>query len=242
MHHEEAPFGGIATLAYYNLHRRIREQGVTVVLEGQGLDEMFAGYSYYQSPDRAGTYQDGSSFLRPETLGPQFREGSGPLGFAEPFASALDNRLYRDIRHTKLPRVLRMNDRLSMAFGRELRPPFLDHRIVELSFRFGDRMKLRDGRGKSLVRMLMAKKGLAQAAGTDKRAVVTPQREWLREPLRGRIQDVISSAAFRESGAFDPVAVQRAFDTYCEGEGDNAFFIWQWLNFDSWRRVFAVSS
>jgi asparagine synthase (glutamine-hydrolysing) len=241
MWHEEAPFGGIATLAYYNLHRRIREEGVTVVLEGQGIDEMFAGYAYYRAPARAGTYQDGSSFLKPETLSAEFRSGPPLASFPEPAGSELDRRLYRDIRHTKLPRVLRMNDRLSMAYGRELRPPFLDHRVVELAFRFDDRMKLRDGRGKALVRLLMARKGLNEAAATDKRAVVTPQREWIRGPLREPIQDVISSAGFREAGVFDPAEVQREFDLYCSGEGDNAFFVWQWLNFDSWRRTFAVS-
>src|SRR5690606_4336165 len=52
MRAEEAPFGGIGTLAYHNLHRRVRDEGVTVVLEGQGIDEMFGGYAYYQTPDR----------------------------------------------------------------------------------------------------------------------------------------------------------------------------------------------
>jgi asparagine synthase (glutamine-hydrolysing) len=242
MRHEEAPFGGIATLAYYNLHRRIREEGVTVVLEGQGIDEMFAGYAYYGAPERAGTYQDGSSFLKPETLAPHLRSGPPLTSFSDPFGDTLDTRLYRDIRHTKLPRVLRMNDRLSMAHGRELRPPFLDHRVVELAFRLPDRMKLREGRGKALVRMLMARKGLNQAATTGKRAVVTPQREWIRGPLREPIQDVISSSGFRQSGVFDTAEVQRQFDRYCGGEGDNAFFVWQWLNFDSWRRTFGVAT
>ena len=73
MLHEEAPFGGIGTLSYYNLHKLIREVGVVVVLEGQGMDEMFAGYAYYRSPARSGTYQDGSRFLRPETLSAAMR-------------------------------------------------------------------------------------------------------------------------------------------------------------------------
>lgn len=241
MWHEEAPFGGIATLAYFNLHRRIADEGVTVVLEGQGIDEMFAGYAYYRAPQRAGTYQDGTSFLRPQALAPELRGGPPLAEFAAPFPGTLDNRLYRDIRHTKLPRVLRMNDRLSMAHSRELRPPFLDHRVVELAFRFADGLKLRGGRGKTLVRLLMARKGLNKAAATDKRAVVTPQREWIRGPLRDPIQEVIASRGFREAGVFDPAEVQRQFDAYCSGDGDNAFFIWQWLNFDSWRRTFGVS-
>lgn len=239
MWHEEAPFGGVGTLSYFNLHRRIRDEGVVVVLEGQGIDEMFAGYAYYRSPDRPGVYQDGSSFLRPETLSAEMRDRPNDLGsFSAPFASNLSNRLYRDIRHTKLPRVLRMNDRLSMAFGRELRVPFLDHRVVELAFRLPDDQKLRNGQGKHVIRRLLDRKVGGRLAATDKRAVVTPQREWIRGPLREPINDMISSAAFRESGVFDQAEVRQAFDRYCAGEGDNAFFIWQWINLDSWQRTF----
>jgi asparagine synthase (glutamine-hydrolysing) len=239
MRAEEAPFGGIGTLAYYNLHRRVRDEGVTVVLEGQGIDEMFGGYAYYQAPDRADTYQDGSSFLRGETLSPAMREQEADLApFPAPFASDLSNRLYRDIRYTKLPRVLRMNDRLSMAFGRELRPPFLDHRVVELAFRLDDRKKIRDGQGKAIVRQMLQRMTRHDLSERPKRAVVTPQREWIRGPLREPIRDLINSAGFREAGFFDAAAVERAFDDYCSGKGDNAFFIWQWINMDSWRRTF----
>ena len=238
MRHEEAPFGGIATLAYYNLHRRIREEGITVVLEGQGIDEMFAGYAYYRQPDTPGTYQDGSSFLKPETLSPEMRQYDAAPSFAAPFASPLSNRLYRDIRHAKLPRVLRMNDRLSMAWSRELRVPFLDHRVVELAFRMDDGKKLAGGQGKAIMRKLLDRKLGGSYGSTEKRAVVTPQREWIRGPLREPIADLIASTSFRTNGLFDPAEVDRAFAAYLTGEGDNAFFIWQWINADAWLRAF----
>lgn len=238
MRHEEAPFGGIATLAYFNLHRRIREEGVTVVLEGQGVDELFAGYAYYRKPAAAGMYQDGSRFLRPETLAPALRGGVPEPRFAAPFPGTLSNRLYRDIRHAKLPRVLRMNDRLSMAHSRELRVPFLDHRVVELAFRLDDDKKLRGGEGKAIMRLLLDRKLGGEFGRTPKRAVVTPQREWIRGPLRENIGDLITSQSFRTNGFFDVAEVDRAFAQYCKGEGDNAFFIWQWINVDAWLRAF----
>jgi asparagine synthase (glutamine-hydrolysing) len=239
MRHEEAPFGGIGTLAYYNLHRLVREQGVTVVLEGQGMDEMFAGYAYYRHPARHGIYQDGSSFLRPETLSPFVRAQPNDIEpFPAPCASALDNRLYQDIRHTKLPRVLRMNDRLSMAFGLELRPPFLDHRVVEFAFRLRDDQKLRGEQGKFIQRHMLRRLLPDSVTATPKRAVVTPQREWIRGPLRPKIEELIHSEGFRHSEVFDHAAVVRAFDDFCAGDGDNAFFIWQWINFDAWQRNF----
>ena len=241
MRHEEAPFGGIGTLAYFKLHRRIREEGVTVVLEGQGVDEMFAGYAYYRQPDRPGLYQDGSSFLRPATLSPAICGLAPAPEFSDPCGDGLAGRLYRDLRHTKLPRVLRMNDRLSMAHSRELRVPLLDHRIVELSFQLDDSMKLRNGEGKWIIRRLLNRKLGGDHGMAAKRAVVTPQREWIRGPLREPIADLIASRSFRECGFFDPKAVEQSFQDYCAGEGDNAFFIWQWINLASWLRTFNPS-
>ena len=239
MFQEEAPFGGIGTLAYYHLHALIRERNVTVVLEGQGMDEMFAGYAYYRRPAAPGVYQDGSSFLRPETLSPWLRaQGNDIAPLPAPFASELDNRLYQDIRHKKLPRVLRMNDRLSMAFGRELRVPFLDHRVVEFAFRLRDDQKVRGEEGKFIQRHMLRRMLPDAVASAPKRAVVTPQREWIKGPLRDDISDLIHSEGFRTCEAFDHARVVQAFDRFCQGDGDNAFFIWQWINFDSWRRTF----
>ncbi|MGB4107340.1 MAG: asparagine synthase (glutamine-hydrolyzing) [Alphaproteobacteria bacterium] len=236
MHHQEAPYGGTGSIAYFNLHRLIKKENVTVVLEGQGVDELLAGYEYYRKPAAAGVYQDGTSFLRNECLDKSVT-AAAPV-FAQPFKSELANRLYRDIRFTKLPRVLRMNDRLSMAFSRELREPFLDHRVVEFCFRLPDNFKLNDRQNKILLREAM--KGTLPDAVSQpaKRAVVTPQREWIRGPLRQNILDLISSQRFREYGVFNHVEVKKSFDAFCKGEGDNAFFIWQWINFDSWSQNF----
>ena len=219
----EAPFGGISTLAYYNLHRLAKERGITVLLEGQGVDEMLAGYSYlfpayyrmlldrgecsllrnelrtgmkansFQSIDALrktmdGTtilYQDGSSFLKPECILTDIRKAAGDIPYFESeFKSHLTNLLYRDLRYTKLPRVLRMNDRLSMAFSRELREPYIDHRIVEFIFSLSSSQKIRNGQTKFILRNAMKKLLPDEIRCRSKQAVVTPQREWTRTCLK----------------------------------------------------------
>jgi len=284
--HQEAPFGGIATLAYHHLHGLACEKGVTVLLEGQGVDEMLAGYRYFGphhhldlldagacralraevrgqvalegAADRVAArraafarmraargggggprYQDGTAFLAPEALTPATLARAGPYpGFARPYAERLGNVLYRDLRHTKLPRVLRMNDRLSMAFSRELREPYLDHRIVEFLFSLPGRQKIRAGRPKDLLRRAMASRLPDDVRGAPKRAVVTPQREWLRGPLAPAVEDVLSSRSFAERGLFRPEACREAFARFRAGEGSNAFFVWQWVGTELWFRRF----
>lgn len=277
MWHQEAPFGGIATLAYHHLHSLARSIGVTVLLEGQGVDEMLGGYGYFRpqfhldlirqgnctvlrrelradpmgrsravailrdiaSGEGEPMYQDGTSHLRTDCINQDVIALAGPVPlFEKPFPDNLTNALYRDIRHTKLPRVLRMNDRLSMAHSRELREPYLDHRIVELLFRIPANQKIRDGKGKYLLRKAMQDRLPDSVRGASKRDVVTPQREWLRKPLRSFVEEIINSQSFRQRGWFEPGAVRKSWDGFCNGQGDNAFFIWQWINSELWCRCF----
>lgn len=240
MWHEEAPYGGTGTIAYYELHRAIRNAGVIVCLEGQGVDELLAGYAYYSKPASAkGVYQDGTSFLKTESIsGDILGLAPSELVFDKPFSCELNNRLYQDIRHTKLPRVLRMNDRLSMASGVELREPFLDHRVVEFCFAQPDDYKLRDGETKAMLRAVMEKYLPQNVRKTPKRPVVTPQREWIRGPLKSRIMDVITSREFINMGVFDSRLCVKMLEDFCEGDGDNAFFVWQWLNYYAWHNIF----
>ena len=45
--HQDEPFGGIPTLAYANIFKESKKQNVKVLLDGQGMDEQWAGYDYY---------------------------------------------------------------------------------------------------------------------------------------------------------------------------------------------------
>ena len=275
--YQEAPYGGIGTLAYHHLHRRARERGITVLLEGQGVDEMLAGYNYFRPPYyldlleqgrwqalrrelRASqangqlgleavrrlqvgvalnVYQDGTSHLRPQCTLPDARAlASDQPQFPRPFQDHLTNALYRDLRYTKLPRVLRMNDRLSMAFSCELREPYLDHRVVEFLFRLPGRQKIRLGHSKFLLRHAMVGRLPDSVRLSGKRAVVTPQREWLRTLLRPQVEEIIHSRSFAEHELFDVREVHRTYRRFRAGEGRNSFFVWQWMNTELWFRRF----
>jgi asparagine synthase (glutamine-hydrolysing) len=228
---EDEPFGGLPTLAYARLFERARESGVIVLLDGQGMDEQWAGYDYYR------TVGDGTVSLiqgtrqrsvRPECLTPGMRARAERPELSAPFPDRLRNLQYRDLRYTKIPRALRFNDRISMRSSTELREPFLDHRLVELALRQPTERKIRDGQQKWMLRSLVGEllpKGVVEA---PKRPLQTPQREWLRGPLREWATGQIERAL--ESGWLDADAVRREWRAYCEGEGDNSFFVWQWIS------------
>lgn len=234
---EDEPFGGIPTLAYARVFERAREVGVVVLLDGQGMDEQWAGYDYYRKAvnGSAGLVQGivqgtGQSPVRPDCLTPYLLALADRPDLPAPFPDALRNLQYRDLRYTKLPRALRFNDRVSMRSSTELREPFLDHRLVELAMRQSPERKIRDGRQKRMLRDHVGEllpKGVVEA---PKRPLQTPQREWLRGPLRGWAEGEIERAVAAFPDWLDADAVRREWSGYCAGEGDNSFFVWQWIS------------
>jgi asparagine synthase (glutamine-hydrolysing) len=232
---EDEPFGGLPTLAYAKLFAEARRQGVIVLLDGQGMDEQWAGYDYYISAGdgSSATIVQGAknSVVRPECLTPEFRRLAEEFEAPCPFPDQLRNLQYRDARFTKIPRALRFNDRVSMRSSTELREPFLDHRLVELALRQPPERKIRDGARKWMLRRIareLLPQGLVEA---PKRPLQTPQREWLRGPLRDwageRIEKAISA---RDGSWLNGSAVRAAWRSFREGESDNSFYVWQWIN------------
>jgi asparagine synthase (glutamine-hydrolysing) len=121
--HQDEPFGGLPTLAYAKLFEKAKEQGVTVLLDGNGMDEQWAGYDYYQPVQNGhepslvqGTT---TSPVRPDCLEPEFRSLAEPLKQPQMFSDKLRNLQYRDAVLTKIPRAMRFNDRVSMRSSTE---------------------------------------------------------------------------------------------------------------------------
>ena len=232
---EDEPFGGIPTLAYARLFERARQEGVIVLLDGQGMDEQWAGYDYYRSPSAAmpAAQLQGSqdSPVRPECLSPEFAAMAPPDAAAEPFADRLRNLQYRDACRTKIPRALRFNDRVSMRSSTELREPFLDHRLFELALRQPPERKLTAHTGKRLLRDIASRQLPGQIVEAPKRPLQTPQREWLRGPLAEWTTSLIDEVLHgRLRDWFRPDAVRSAWTQFRDGQSDNSFYIWQWIS------------
>jgi asparagine synthase (glutamine-hydrolysing) len=189
---------------------------------------------------RGGISADASSFAKPECLGKRFREGAFPMPkFETPFESFLSNFQYRELLHTKLPRVLRSVDRESMAHGRELRVPLLDHRLVEFAFSLPIHQRMRDGEQRFVMRRA-ARELLPKAiAETPKRSLPNPQREWFQKGLAPWIGDVLRSASFGSRPYFNQRAVVEEFERYRrDPKPVNSFHVWQWLSVELWLRTF----
>jgi hypothetical protein len=56
--------------------------------------------------------------------------------------------------------------------------------------------------------------------------------------LRPQVEEIIHSRSFSERELFDVKEVQSTYARFCAGEGENAFFVWQWVNTELWWRMF----
>ncbi len=237
--HQEEPFGGMPTLAYAKLFERARQEGVIVLLDGQGLDEQWAGYEYYKrvltgesSVQQVGTVQAAKgSATRPQCLTAEFRRLAESFETPSPFGDPLRDLQYRDTKHTKIPRALRFNDRVSMRASTELREPFLDHRLFELALRQPPERKINGETQKYLLRKIVGELLPGGVVEAPKRPLQTPQREWLRGDLQSWGNDQIETALDRFGDQwFDSEAVRLEWSEYRQGASDNSFYIWQWIN------------
>ncbi|MDX2041248.1 MAG: asparagine synthase (glutamine-hydrolyzing) [Acidobacteriota bacterium] len=235
--HQDEPFGGLPTLAYACVFERARQEGVIVLLDGQGMDEQWAGYDYYQTAVASGCGSVGvvqgtkDRPVKPECLQSEFRALAEEFRAPQPFSDRLRNLQYRDAVFTKIPRALRFNDRISMRASTELREPFLDHRLFELALRQPPERKLRDGASKLLLRNIAAELMPQRLSEASKRPVQTPQREWLRGELRDWAAAQIEIALHGWGASWlDAKAVRAVWQQYLAGEGDNSFYVWQWIN------------
>ena len=191
---------------------------------------------------RGGTSADGTSFVSPEALSPQFlkRAQTERSQFSTPFSSALSNMQYRDIVNTKLPRILHSSDRSAMAYGVEHRVPLLDYRLVEFSMALPSRFKIRDGVQRRFMRRALRGCMPSHVLNAPKRAVPSPQREWFKKELRPWIRGTLSSKSFGRRPYFNQTKVLEAYDAYCATAGvpANSFHIWQWIFVEYWMRTY----
>lgn len=226
---QDEPFGGVPTLAYAAIFKEAVSQGVKVLLDGQGMDEQWAGYDYYSQEHSQSTIQGvTSSPFKKGVLSETFLAKAKKPVYPAPFEDRVLNLQYRDLFYTKIPRALRFNDRVSMAASTELREPFLDYRLVEFAFAQPLEFKIKDGVQKYLLRDLVSEHLSSNITLAPKRPLQTPMREWLGSELAPWVQEALES--LKRHPWFDGEALQTAFEQYKAGDQDSSFHIWQWVN------------
>lgn len=251
--HQEEPFSS-STYAHYKVMQLAAQQGIKVLLDGQGADETMAGYAKYyhwywqellmtkginaMNKEKKNTVLPANGFswgyknyfaafmpglvpqalinkaLRTQKKQPDISEDYFNANFdkyflKKPVVKRLEDLLYFNIFKVGLEDLLRLADRNSMAFGREIRLPFLNHELVEFIFSLPSNFKIQNGFTKWILRKTMEHNLPKEIVWRkDKIAFEPPQKVWMQDK---KLQEYIheSKKKLISKGVLNAAALQK---------------------------------
>jgi asparagine synthase (glutamine-hydrolysing) len=173
----------------------------------------------------------------PDHLVLQGQEPAGPLTDPEIRAAIPDfvERMQFLDTITYLPDdILVKVDRATMAVALEARAPFLDHRLVELSWRLPIRFKIRNGQGKWIVRQVLDRYVPRELVERPKMGFGVPIDSWLRGPLRDWAAALLDEDRLRRQGLMDPAPIRQKWEEHVSGRRNWHHLLWNVLMFQAW--------
>ena len=138
--------------------------------------------------------------------------------------------------------ILVKSDRMSMAHSVELRPPFLDHRIIEFAAALPASLKIRGSRQKFILKALMANKLPPEILNRSKVGFDIPAHEWLRGPLRGLLLDALEFGAREYGELFDADAIRSLVKQHLNREINVGYHLWGLLILFLWMKKWKIQA
>ena len=170
--------------------------------------------------------------IRPGTAGSGLRALVDKLDLAG--AGLVDRYLRVDQNYYLADDILYKTDRMSMAHSLEVRPPFLDHRIVEFAASLPSNLKIRGAKQKYVLKELMRGKLPAAVLNRKKAGFDIPTHDWFRGPLRALLLDTVTPQALAATGIFDAKAVENLMRDHMERRINAGYHLWGLLTFFLW--------
>jgi asparagine synthase (glutamine-hydrolysing) len=149
-----------------------------------------------------------------------------------PARSGLDRAQYVDLKVWLPGDILTKVDRTSMAVSLEAREPLLDHRLIEFAAGLPERLRIRGGQGKWLLKHAMERYLPQQVLYRPKQGFVTPIAQWLRGPLAGEARAIARGASLGRTGWFDGDRIAALAEAHIAGRSDHSRLLWQLLMLD----------
>lgn len=230
MYYIEEPCKAYGIISMWNVIE-LAKPHVKVLLDGQGGDEVLAGYDFYLWYYILDLLESG---IEDTDLSEQLQKIEDKKGYQfinsindrlksitstniEKFNSSyLNERLFEDLTTYMIPAFLRYEDKIGMAFSIEARFPFLDYRLINFVFSLGASNKIRNGWSKAILRDAM--EGILHEEvcwRKDKKGYPTP------------INNIL--------------AANPSMDKYIPNNvSDDEWTKWRYISFNVWRSVYNI--
>jgi asparagine synthase (glutamine-hydrolysing) len=151
---------------------------------------------------------------------------------------SVDRGLYVDVHTYMVDDILTKVDRMSMAVSLEAREPLLDHKLLEFAATVPTSLKLKDGRGKYLLRKVLERRVPPEILARGKQGFEAPIAEWLRGPLAPMADALLADGRQRDRGIFNDREVSRLWTEHRDGRADHRHRLWQLMMLELWFRRF----
>lgn len=205
---------------------------ITRMLEGSLLDPAAAHFFWN------GTFS-ASDKRRLTNLG-----GATPIALPPEGAGYLNRFIWLDQLYYLPDDILYKCDRMSMAHSLEVRPPFLDHRIVEFAATLPEHLKIRrayrGSRLKFVLRELMKDRLPPRVITRPKEGFDIPAHHWLRTVLRPLLTETLSEQNVRQSGIFAWEPIQDVLRAHLERRGNFGYHLWGLLILFLWMKYWRI--
>ena len=140
---------------------------------------------------------------------------------------------------TQLPDdLLMLTDKMTMATSLECRVPFLDYELVELAARMPSKHKIRGKELKHILKACLHELLPRELLYRQKRGFGAPMGAWIKDELSALTRNLLSPAATKKRGLFDPAVVQRTLDLHQSSKEDHTDHLLALLNLEVWSRLY----
>ena len=272
---------------------KLTKRHATVVLSGEGADELFGGYLTHRAsmmartvrrlptaaldlmqavmrrwpvsdekisfeykvkrflegcrmtPERAHVYWNGTFSDAEKSALVQTRLPAGLAATIGDLAAAGDNLaayLWFDQKYFLPDDILTKVDRISMAHSIEVRPPFLDHRIVEFAASLPADLRIHGSRQKVILKNLMRGKLPPAVLSRKKVGLDIPAHEWFRGALRPLLDDAIAGAEGEHSGFFQFETIRALAKAHQERRANAGYHLWGLLTLLLWMKKWRIQT
>jgi len=138
--------------------------------------------------------------------------------------------------------ILTKSDRMSMAHSVEVRPPFLDHRIVEFAAKLPASLKIRGTRQKFILKELMKDRLPPKILQRKKIGFDIPAHEWLRGPLRSLLIDALHYGAAECGELFRTGVIDTYLRLHLERKANVGYHLWGLLVLFLWMKKWRIQA